>query len=300
MQYLLKLSLTLSLVIVIIGCREQSNEADAYGSFEATTMNIGSEIGGKLVRLNAREGETYPEGKIIGWTDTGRLYLQKAQLRAKKLSVRSNLDEIKARLSVFNAQIDQLNQEIERFKPLLETGGASRKQVDDLQNELKIIKRKKAATASKVSRIRSEVNTIEQQIAQVKDKIDKCRITMPTKGTVLDLLKEKGEIVAPGSPVLRLAKLDHLEFKAFITGTQLPKVKPGQKVTVRIDKDENAYHTFPGKIARIAEEAEFSPKNIKTKEERANLVYAIKIRVKNDGKLKIGMPGEVMFEAKSN
>ena len=280
----------------LTGCQKQSKQPDAYGSFEATTMSISPEIGGKITDLAIQEGQTYDKGQTIGWTDTTQLHLQKQQLLAQKANVRTRLDQVQAQLAVHEARIDKLKKELERFRGLVETGGATRKQVDDLENELEVAKRQKRATASKISEIHSKMRSVDRQIAQVDDKIDKCRITFPVKGTVLQQLKEEGEFTRPGSPICRVAQLDHLEFKGFITGTQLAKVQLGQKVTVRIDKTDDTYQTFPGKITWIAEEAEFSPKNIKTKEERANLVYAMKVRVKNDGKLKIGMPGEILFE----
>lgn len=296
MRNVTKFGFTVLMWVVLASCQEQANQPDAYGSFEATTMAISPEIGGRIMELDLQEGQTYQKGQTVGWTDTIQLHLQKTQLRAKKSNIASKLDQVQAQLSVHEAQIEKFQTELKRFRSLVETGGANQKQVDDLENQLEVAKRQKRATASKISEIQSSMESVERQITQVKDKIQKCRISFPTKGTVLQQLKEEGEFARTGSPISRIAKLDYLEFKGFITGTQLSKVELGQQVTVRIDDTEDTYQRFTGEITWIAEEAEFSPKNIKTKEERANLVYAMKVRVKNDRALKIGMPGEIVFE----
>lgn len=293
----------LSLLIGILGvtgCQTQTREPDAYGKFEATTFNINPEVGGKLIALDLEEGEEYQAGQTIGWTDTSQLHLQKEQLQAKKANAATKLDQIKAQLAVHNARINKLKQELTRFRGLVSTGGATQKQVDDLENELEVAKRQKAATASKICEVKAGMETIQRQIAKTTDKITKCRIAFPEGGTVLQQLKEKGEVVRTGDVIARVAELDYLEFKGFITGKQLSQVELGEKVTVRIDKTDDAYKRFPGKITWIADEAEFSPKNIKTKEERANLVYAMEVKVKNEGELKVGMPGEVVFETINN
>jgi HlyD family secretion protein len=295
MRYL-AYNLSLLLLFGLGSCQHQQNEADAYGSFEATTVTVSPAIGGRIIDLEMQEGQTYAKGQTVGWVDTTQLHLKKEKLIAKRQSIDARLKEIDAQSAVFNAQIDKLNREIERFQDLVQSGGATQKQVDDLQSEKQVLKRKKAATASKKSQVRDQKETVNCNIATIANRIDKCRITLPVMGTVLDRLKEQGEFARPGAPISRVAKLDHLELKTFITGSQLPKVELGQEVTVRIDKNEDDYIRMPGKITWIADEAAFSPKNIKTKEERANLVYAMDVRVVNDGRLKISMPGEVLFE----
>ncbi len=289
----------LFLLLGLGSCQHQDTEADAYGSFEANTVTVSPAVGGRIIELDMQEGQTYAKGQTVGWVDTTQLHLKKQKLIAKRQSIDARLEEIDAQIAVFNAQIDKLKREIERFQDLVQSGGASQKQVDDLQSEKQVLKRKKAATASKKGQIRVEKETINREIATVANRIDDCRITIPVQGTVLDRLKEQGEFARPGAPISRVAKLDHLDLKTFITGSQLPKVELGQEVTVRIDKNEDDYIRMPGKITWIADEAEFSPKNIKTKQERANLVYAMDVRVANDGRLKIGMPGEVLFNRPS-
>jgi HlyD family secretion protein len=284
------------LLFLLNACQKESGEPDAYGSFEADTRTVTPEIAGRIQELNVQEGKSYEEGAPVAWTDTSQLHLKKERIRSEQRSIRSERKTVQAQLRVHDSRIDHLTREIDRFRPLVESGGATQKQVDDLLSKREVAQRKKELASSKLARIEAKAEALDKRIAQVDDRIRKCRIELPVKGTVLDLFKEEEAFLRPGSPILRMAPTDHLEFKAFITGTQLPEVETGEDVTVRVDRTEDDFINFPGTITWIAEEAEFSPKNIKTKEERANLVYAIEVRVPNDGRLKIGMPGELLFE----
>lgn len=277
-------------------CEKESGEVDAYGSFEADTRTVTPEVAGRIQDLEVKEGMSYEKGKTVAWTDTTQLHLKKERVRAERKSIRSERESVAAQLRVHDSRIEQLTREIERFRPLVESGGATQKQVDDLVSERRLAQRKKELASSKIARIEFKAETLDKRIAQIDERIRGCRIELPVQGTVLDLFKEDRAFLRPGAPILRMAPTDHLEFKAFITGTQLTEVETGQEVTVRVDRTEKDFTHFPGTITWIAEEAEFSPKNIKTKEERANLVYAIEVRVPNDGRLKIGMPGELLFE----
>lgn len=287
--------LFLNLWLLLTTCNSSNNDTDAQGSFEAQPVTVSAQNGGLITSLELEEGKNYPEGKTVGWTDTSQLHLTIEKLRAKREALYSRESQIDAQLKVIREQMEQLSKERKRFESLLKAGGATGKQVEDLAGQWKVLNRKLEATQSESLPVEAEIRALNTEITRVRDKIDKSRILIPTKGTVLDKFKEEGEFVAPGMPVFRMASLDHLDFKAFVTATQLPGIHLGQKVTVLIDKNEEEYFEFPGIITHIADEAEFTPKNVLTKKERANLVYAIKIRVKNDGRLKIGMPGEVSF-----
>ncbi len=282
--------------IVLFSCNSSNKKADAYGNFEAVETIISAEVTGKLLELGLSEGDNLEVGQTVGLIDTVQLYFQKKQLLSKKNVIESNFSNIIAQVAVIDEQISSYENEKKRIESLVKSGAATGKQLDDLKAQLNISNKQKASVKSQNSALFSETDVIQQSIAQIDDMIDRAVIKNPMQGTVLEKYSNQYEIVAAGMPLYKIANLEALVLRAYVSGTQLSEIKIGQNVEVHIDESKNKNYSYQGKIIWIASEAEFTPKIIQTKEERVNLVYAIKVKVKNDGKIKIGMPGEVYFK----
>ncbi len=289
---------TLILFIVLIGLVSCSNNdplSDAYGNFEAVTVSVSAEASGKILELKVEEGQDLQAGQLIGLVDTTDLYLKKLQLLAQRKSVATRLSGVRGQIEVQEQQKINLLVEKNRITRLLADKAATPKQLDDINGAVELVDRQVSSIKTQNDGIIEEQEVINRQIAQVNESIRKCYLRNPAAGTVLVKYAEAGEITAPGKPVYKIADLSELELKVYISGNQLPTVKIGQKVSVLIDKDQKSNRKLEGSVSWISPKAEFTPKIIQTKEERVNLVYAVKVRVKNDGSLKIAMPGEVNF-----
>jgi HlyD family secretion protein len=290
-----KYIIILSLPALLAACQTQENPSDAYGNFEATEITLSAEVTAKLLAFSPEEGDRLAKGDFIAQQDTIQLHLRKKELLAQIRAIRSRQPGIASRLDVLQEEKANVAHELERFEILAREGAATTKQVDDLRNRMKILDRQLAQARTEFGPLLAEMETMEVRIAQLDEQIADARLTAPLDGTVLVKLAEAHEMVNAGTPLLRLANLEALELRAYISGTQLDEVQLGQEVEVLIDKDKEDYHYLSGNISWISGKAEFTPKIIQTKEERTDLVYAMKVKVKNDGRLKIGMPGEVRF-----
>jgi len=278
----------------MIGCDSGEKISDAYGNFEADPVMVSSQAKGMLISLALEEGMRLKENEIVGVVDTTLLHLKKAQLIAAKRTATTKVKTINAQLAAQQVQIDNLQREYQRVQNLLEGGAATKKQIDDISGNIALLKAQKASLETRKSTIYAELKSFDIQLMQISDQIEKSKILNPITGIVLQKYKRYGETAVPGQIVYKIANMDHLFLRAYISGDQLSKVHTGQEVTVRYDI-ENGVAELPGIITWIAANAEFTPKVIQTREERVNLVYAIKIKVENDGSLKIGMPGEVVL-----
>lgn len=281
--------------IIFFSCSHSNKKPDAFGNFEANETIISAEVTGKLLDFSIKEGDNLEIGQFIGLIDTTQLYFQKKQLLSKKNAVESNFGNIIAQVAVIDEQIASYQNEKKRIENLVKSGAATGKQLDDLNAQLNISQKQKASVRSQNTSLFSETDVIQQSIAQIDDMLNRAMLKNPIKGTVLEKYANQYEMVAAGMPLYKIANLDEIILRAYISGKQLSEITIGQNVKVGIDKSENENFNYTGTIIWVSSEAEFTPKIIQTKEERVNLVYAIKINVKNDGKIKIGMPGEVYF-----
>ncbi|VXD16304.1 HlyD family secretion protein [Marinoscillum sp. 108] len=281
-----------------LSCSSSDQTPDAYGNLEATEVFVSAEVGGKIIQSSIREGSLLEENQIILTVDTTQLHLKKGQTEAMISALREKLQNIPIQLEVYQKKEQLLRREVQRVKNLLEAGAATQKQLDDLSGELEVITRQSEALESQLSTanrsILSEIKPLNWQLLQLEDQITRSAIKSPISGTVLQKFKEPGEMVMPGQPVAKLANLEHMEARIFITGDQLLSIKLGGQAKVSIDGTEGNI-VYDGTIIWISDRAEFTPKSIQTKAERVNLVYAVKLEMKNDGSLKIGMPVDVTF-----
>lgn len=284
------------LLLILAGC-SRSESFDATGTFEATEVTVSAEAPGRILAFDVNEGDRIAQGQTVGTIDTVQLYLQKMQLERQIASVRSNRPDISKQVTALQEQIAQQETERARVKRLLDDGAATTKQLDDIDASLKILNGQLEATLSTLrnntASIDENSSSIELQIAQVEDRLAKCRIVSPVTGTVLAKYAETGELASTGRPLMKVADLDHIYLRAYFTSEQLAALQLGQEVTVTADFGADEQYEYPGHIIWIASESEFTPKNIQTRNTRANLVYAVKIAVENDGRLKIGLYGEV-------
>lgn len=294
----------LSIAVITLffaACKSTEPSPDAYGNFEADETIVSSRADGNLEIFNAEEGMVLNAGENVGLVDTTQLHLKKMQLIANRNSLSKKLPDVQPELQVIAQQIAAQERERERTVNLLKVGAAMPKTLDDINANIKILKSqlaaRKAQLSVQTSATLSETDPIDAQIAQVQDQLLKCQIINPKKGMVLVKYAESGETVHYGSPLYKIGDVDEIILRAYISGDQLSKVKIGQTVRLRIDVANRAYQYYEGKVEWMSSEAEFTPKIIQTKDERINMVYATKIRVKNDGKIKIGMPGEVFLSS---
>lgn len=281
----------------LVSCNNNDEAFDASGTFEAVEVIVASEVSGAIQQLDAQEGKMVTAGQPLGWIDSTQLYLKKKQLLAQIDAILSRRPQIATQLASFQAQLTAARKEQQRVLNLFKADAATQKQVDDVSAQVEIIKKQMEAHRSSLdisSRgLISETLPLSVQVEQLEDQLRKSRIINPLEGTILTRYAETFEVVTPGKPLYKVADITNLELRAYITGNQLSSIKLGQKVKVFADNGEGGYHEYEGAVTWISSKAEFTPKTIQTKEERADLVYAVKVRVKNDGYLKIGMYGEV-------
>jgi HlyD family secretion protein len=280
--------------LFLISC-SSSNKSDAYGNFEAVEVIISSQANGQIINLTIEEGMKINDGDTIGLIDTIDLSLKREQLLSQEKVVLAKLTNIDSQISVQEQQKKNLMVDMDRVEKMFKDGAATQKQLDDIQGGLDLIEKQIKATGVQKESVRAEFETLVTQVKQVEESISKCFIISPLSGTVLVKFAEQGEITTMGKPVCKAADLDELELKVYISGDQLPYLKLGQNVQVLIDKDKTGLASMQGTVSWISSKAEFTPKTIQTKKERVNLVYAAKVKVANDGTLKIGMPGEINF-----
>ncbi len=275
----------------------RSGDFDATGTFEATEVVVSAEAAGRILRFDAEEGDVLEAGRQVGAIDTVQLYLQKLQLERQRASVVSNRPDIAKQAASLREQIAKQQTERRRVANLLRDGAATTKQLDDIDAQIKVLNGQLEAQLSTLrnnaASIDENSSSIDLQIARIEDQLAKCRIASPVAGTVLAKYSEAGELASVGRPLMKVADLDRIYLRAYFTSDQLAGLKLGQEVTVTADFGGDSRIDYPGRIVWIASESEFTPKTIQTRDSRANLVYAAKIAVENDGRLKIGLYGEV-------
>lgn len=289
----------LILINVFNSCSDKKNEFDAVGVFESDEIIISSEAVGILREFKIDEGLEIDSGKYIGFIDTMQLHLKIKQLEAQIKAINSKKPDIIKQLASLEEQLSFLKREKIRLQNLFDAGAATQKQIDDISSNIEVLKKQIEANKSNLeitsSSIDLETAPLDIQIKQLSDQISKSVIINPIKGTVLTKFANENELATIGKPLYKIVDLSLIILRAYITGEQLDKIRLNQKVKVFVDKNIENYRVYDGIIEWISSKAEFTPKTIQTKDERANLVYAIKIRVKNDGFIKIGMYGEVKF-----
>jgi HlyD family secretion protein len=288
-------SLIIIAAVLLAGCKNKADKADAFGNFEATEVIISAETNGRILQFDPVEGVLVEKGTTIALVDTTVLHLQKAEIDANMKSVTTRINSINAQNDIINQQIDNLNINISRFGKMLKDDAATQKQYDDLTGQVAVFQKQIAANNTQEASVAAELSVNESRKATVNEQIKRCVIKSPLKGTVIEKYSEAGEITAAGKPLVKIADLSIIKLKVFVSGAQVEKIKTGQTCTVRIDNGEKGFSAFTGTINYISEKAEFTPKIIQTKEERVILVYAVNIDVVNDGTLKSGMPGEALF-----
>lgn len=283
-------------LLTMVACG-RGNDFDATGTFEATEVVVSAEAAGRILSFDAEEGDAVQAGRQIGAIDTVQLYLQKLQLERQRASVMSNRPDIRKQALALREQIAKQEIERSRVVNLLKDGAATTKQLDDIDASLKVLNGQLEALLSTLGNntaaIDENSSALELQIAQIEDRLMKSRIASPISGTVLAKYSEQGELAAVGRPLMKVADMENVYLRVYFTSDQLSSLKIGQEVTVTADFGGDEQIDYPGRITWIASESEFTPKNIQTKSSRASLVYAVKIAVKNDGRLKLGLYGEV-------
>ena len=290
-----KVSLLILVTLVIISCNKSNEKADGYGNFEATEITVSSEGNGKIEFLQVQEGTILEAQTQVGLIDTVQLYLTKQQLIASKSTVSSKSANVLSQKSVLAEQLKTVQIEKNRIRDMYAENAATKRQVDEIDGKVKVIEAQIQGIGTQNAPIINDLKSIDVQIQKINDQIKKSKIINPIKGTVLTKYTEPGEITTYGKPLYKIADLSEMSLRVFVSGTQLTQLKIGQEVSVKIDGAAEM-NSYKGTISWIASQAEFTPKIIQTKEERVNLVYAVKVKVKNDGSLKIGMPAEMWIK----
>lgn len=278
-------------------CGNGNGDYDASGTFESTEIIVSAEANGRIMRFNVEEGDLLKDEQEVGYIDTVQLYLKKMQLLTSVKSVQSRRSDIAKQIAATKEQIAKAEKEKKRNENLLKSNAATQKQVDDIDSQLAVLQKQLAAQISTLQNsnqsVTEESSAMEIQVAQVEDQLQKSHIISPINGTVLSKYAEAGELATQGKPLFKIADIENMYLRAYIIADQLTQMKLGQEVKVFADYGEDGKREYTGKVTWISDKAEFTPKTIQTRDERANLVYAVKIAVKNDGYLKIGMYGEV-------
>lgn len=304
----------LAALLFLMACNNKNGKFDATGTFEVDEVIVSSELAGKITSFSVEEGQTIPKDSIVAVVDAANISLQKEQVEAniqalseKTADVSPQVRLLENQLAVQQSQLNNLLHEQARIQNLLKQDAATGKQLDDITAQVDVAQKNLAVTQQQINVQRSNVATqnrgimsegkpLEKRIAQLDDQLRRATILNPVNGTVITKYAEQGEVTAAGKALYKIADLSTMTLRAYITGTQISEVKLGQVVKVLVDDGADKYKELSGTITWIADKAEFTPKTIQTKEERANLVYAIKVKVKNDGYLKIGMYGELKFK----
>jgi HlyD family secretion protein len=282
-------------LIILVSCSGNNHRSDAYGNFEATEITVSALGQGQILEFDLEEGSMLKKGQRVGLIDTTDLHLKLQQLVNSKAAVATRVPNINAQIQVHEQKKANLRVDKERIDNLFKDGAATKKQVDDINGAMNLINAQIKSLEVQRASVYQEMETIDKQVAQVREAIDKCSVINPGDGTVLVKFAEAGEVASIGRPLYKIADLENMKLKVYVSGEQLPHISLGQEVEVLIDEDSETNRQMTGKVSWVSESAEFTPKTIQTKEERVNLVYAVKVLVKNDGSLKIGMPGEINF-----
>ena len=294
----MKKVLYIAVSLLAIACSKEA-EFDAQGTFEATEVVVSSEATGRILNFDIEEGMTIVANQAVGTIDSLQLHLQRKQLLAQQSALLTSRPDVKKQVASLREQIVKQKSELRRVENMLSDGAATQKQKDDIEAQIKILEGQLEATLSTLSKNTSTINdnsvALEAQIAALDDRISKCRILSSVGGTVLVKYAEAGELASVGKPLMKIADLKNIYLRAYFTSDQLANIKLGDEVKVVADFGGEERYDYTGRVAWISSESEFTPKTIQTKDSRANLVYAVKIAVENDGRLKIGLAGEVIL-----
>ena len=288
-------SLIIIATLLLAGCKNKTDQADAFGNFEATEVIVSAETSGRILKFDVTEGSDIDKGSELALVDTTLFHLQKSEIDAGMKSVRTRISSINAQNDILNQQISNLNINISRIENMLKNDAATKKQYDDLTGQVAVLQKQIAANNTQKASIAAELSVYDSKKATLNEQVVRSSVRSPLKGTIIEKYSEAGEMTAAGKPLVKIADLSVIKLKVYVSGTQLGSIKTGQQCTVRIDSGKKEYSSFPGTISYISGKAEFTPKIIQTKEERVTLVYAVTIDVKNDGTMKSGMPGEAIF-----
>ncbi len=291
-----KLIIPALLLAVLAGCSGRNNLSDAYGNFETIEYLVSAEGQGKIVSFNVEEGSVLSRGQVVGCIDTLAIHLQKKQLEARIGAIQAQRSGVRSQIEVQESQKKTLLMEKTRLEELLKDGAATGKQMDDMNGQLAILDKQIMSTRTRFETINAEINALQAQIRISQDQLARNIIVNPVDGTVLEKYAEPFEMALPGKALYKIADLKTMILRVYISGDQLASLKIGQEVGVIIDDPQTRQEPLPGRVTWISGKSEFTPKIIQTREERVNLVYAVKVEVANDGRLKIGMPGEVIFK----
>ena len=285
--------------MILHACGNKENEYDATGVFESTETTVYAEQSGALMAFNVEEGDVINNGKEVGLIDTTQLWLKIQQAGATKSVYQSQKPELEKQIAATRQQLVKAKQDQQRYKELVADGAAPSKMLDDANSQVEVLQRQLDA---QISSLTVSTNALDKQMAatdvqtdQLRDQLRKCHILAPTKGMVLEKYVERGEFVSTGKPLFKIADTENMYLRAYVTSTQLKDIKMGQKATVFADYGNGEKKEYQGKVTWISTRSEFTPKTILTDDERADLVYAIKVAIKGDGYVKIGMYGEVRF-----
>lgn len=286
--------------LLLASCGNQKKAYDATGTFEATETTVFAEQSGALLTFNIEEGDSLAQGREVGLIDTTQTWLKLVQLGATKEVYQSQKPDMERQIAATRQQLAKARQEEQRYRELVGDGAVPSKMLDDATNQVKVLQRQLDAQISSLSTstraLDKQTAATEVQMNQLRDMIQKCHIVTPTQGTVLEKYVERGEFVSVGKPLFKLADVQQMYLRAYLTSAQLQNIRLGQQVKVFADYGNQQRKEYPGTISWISSRSEFTPKTILTDDERADLVYAVKIAVKNDGYLKIGMYGEISLK----
>ncbi len=285
--------------LVLNACGRKERQYDATGVFEATETTVYAEQTGALLTFNVEEGDTVGRNREVGLIDTTQLWLKMKQAEAMKSVYQSQKPEQEKQIAVTRQQLAKAKQDQQRYKELVADGAAPAKMLDDANSQVEVLQRQLDA---QLSSLRVNTNALDKQMAatdvqaeQLRDQIRKCHILVPAKGTVIEKYVERGEFVSAGKPLFKMADTENMFIRAYVTSAQLENIKTGQKATVFADYGNGGKKEYEGRVTWISSRSEFTPKTILTDDERADLVYAVKVAIKGDGYVKMGMYGEVLF-----
>lgn len=289
----------LAAMALLSACNSNKSKYDAEGFFESTEITISAQSTGNIMALDIREGDAVSEDVVLGYIDTTQLYLNKLQLAKNIESINSNRPDIKKQIAALETQIKKLTKERSRIENMLRDGAATSKQLDDIESQIEIVNNQLEAQKSSLSKSTLSLDAqslgIATQIDIIDDKLEKCKIKSPIDGTVLAKYAQAGEFTTMGKPLFKVADTDNVYLRAYVTSGQLCNIKLGDHVALFADFGGDNIREYSGTIEWISAKSEFTPKNIQTDNERENLVYAIKVAVKNDGYIKLGMYGGIKF-----
>lgn len=282
--------------LILSACDRNNAEADAFGSFEATEITVSAESNGRILRMEVTRGTNVTAGDEIALTDTTMLHLQRNELEAAMAGVAVRTRSVNAQNEILKQQMANLSVNLERVGNMLRDEAATQKQYDDLKGQMEVLEKQVAANNVQKSAISAELEVFTAKKMLIDEQLNRCLVRSPISGTVIEKYAEAGELTSPGRPLVKVADLTVMKLRVYVSGAQLGDLRLGETCTVRIDEGEKGYRSYTGTITHIASKAEFTPKIIQTKESRVTLVYAVTIEVPNDGSLKSGMPGEVLFK----